>query len=81
VQGTYVANAQSARLDQGAHSLDLNGDVHLADGQSTMAAEYFHYDTLTKDVHTEGHPVEMTQPANLTAPPSSPPAAPPVKKP
>jgi lipopolysaccharide export system protein LptA len=64
VQGSRRATAHSGRLDQGAHSLDLNGDVRLADGEQTMSAQNVHYDTLTKDVSTSGNPVIMSEPAS-----------------
>jgi lipopolysaccharide assembly outer membrane protein LptD (OstA) len=62
-QGTRRATAHSGRLDQGAHSLDLNGDVRLADGEQTLTAQVVHYNTVTKDVSTSGNPVVVTQPA------------------
>jgi lipopolysaccharide assembly outer membrane protein LptD (OstA) len=68
VQGTRRATAANARLDQGAHSLELNGNVRLADGDQTLTAQTVHYDTLTKDVSTSGSPVTVTQPASRTAP-------------
>jgi lipopolysaccharide assembly outer membrane protein LptD (OstA) len=63
VQGTRRATAQSARLDQAAHTLDLTGDVTLADGDQTLAAQVVHYNTLTKDVSTSGNPVTLIKPA------------------
>jgi lipopolysaccharide assembly outer membrane protein LptD (OstA) len=62
-QGTRRATAQSGRLDQGAHTLDLTGNVRLADGDQTLTAQVVHYNTLTKDVSTSGNPVTLTQPA------------------
>jgi lipopolysaccharide assembly outer membrane protein LptD (OstA) len=70
VQGTRRATSENGRLDQGAHSLELNGNVRLADGDQTLTAQTVHYDTLTKDVSTSGSPVTLTQPA--TQPRSSP---------
>ncbi|GAC1419657.1 MAG: hypothetical protein NVSMB5_11650 [Candidatus Velthaea sp.] len=67
-QGTRSATAQNGRLDQGAHSLDLSGSVHLADGGSSLRAENVHYDTLTKDVNTSGSPMILTQPAGAAQP-------------
>ncbi len=63
VQGSRRATAQSGRLDQGAHTLELSGNVRLADGEQTMTAQTVHYDTLTKDVSTSGDPVILSQPA------------------
>jgi lipopolysaccharide assembly outer membrane protein LptD (OstA) len=68
VQGTRRATAQNGRLDQGAHALDLSGDVHLADGDQTLTAQNVHYNTLTKDVNTSGNPVIMSAPASPPAP-------------
>jgi lipopolysaccharide assembly outer membrane protein LptD (OstA) len=62
-QGTRRATAQSGRLDQSAHTLDLSGNVRLADGDQTLTAQVVHYNTLTKDVSTSGNPVIMSQPA------------------
>jgi lipopolysaccharide assembly outer membrane protein LptD (OstA) len=64
-QGTRRATAQNGRLDQGAHSLDLSGDVRLADGDQTLTAQTVHYNTQTKDVSTSGNPVILTHPAML----------------
>jgi lipopolysaccharide assembly outer membrane protein LptD (OstA) len=63
VQGSRRATAQNGRLDQGAHALDLSGNVQLADGEQTLSAQTVHYNTLTKDVSTSGNPVILTQPA------------------
>jgi lipopolysaccharide assembly outer membrane protein LptD (OstA) len=63
VQGTRHATADNGKLDQGAHALDLNGNVHLADGEETLSAQTVHYNTLTKDVSTSGNPVILSQPA------------------
>jgi lipopolysaccharide assembly outer membrane protein LptD (OstA) len=63
VQGARRVTAQMGRLDQGTHTLDLSGDVRLADGDQTLTAQFVHYDTLTKDVSTSGKPVILSQPA------------------
>ncbi len=65
VQGTRRATAQTGRLDQGDHALDLSGNVQLADGDQMLSAQTVHYNTLTKDVSTSGNPVVLTQPAVL----------------
>ena len=67
VQGTRRATAHSGRLDQGAHTLELDGDVALADGEQTLTAQVVHYNTLTKDVSTSGNPVLISQPAGQPA--------------
>lgn len=61
VQGQRHATAENGKLDQGAHLLDLNGNVHLADGEETLTAQTVHYDTVTKDVSTSGSPVVFGQ--------------------
>lgn len=62
-QGTRTATADSARFDRTNHALDLSGNVHLADGTTTMSTPGgVHYDTLTKDVSTNGNTV-VTSPA------------------
>lgn len=68
LQGTRRATAQHGKLDQGAHSLELSGDVTVADGEQSLTAQNVHYDTLTKDVTTSGNPVILTQPAGGPAP-------------
>jgi lipopolysaccharide export system protein LptA len=69
VQGPRRATAQSGRLDQSNHLLDLTGDVHLSDGDQAMSAQTVHYNTVTKDVSTSGNPVVVT---GATAPVGSP---------
>lgn len=68
IQGQRHATAESGKLDQGAHALDLMGNVRLADGDETLTAQMVHYDTLTKDVSTSGNPVILSQPAARPAP-------------
>lgn len=86
-QGTRRATAQSGRLDQGAHTLDLTGDVRLADGEQTLTAQVVHYNTVSKDVSTSGNPVIMHQPAaagegtTSTLPTPAAKATPPAKNP
>jgi lipopolysaccharide export system protein LptC len=63
VQGSRQATAQNGRLDQSAHSLDLDGNVRLADGDQTLTAQTIHYNTLTKDISTSGDPMTMSKPA------------------
>ena len=57
LQGSRHATADHGKLDQGAHSLDLTGNVELGDGEQTLTAQIVHYDTQTKDVSTSGSPV------------------------
>jgi lipopolysaccharide assembly outer membrane protein LptD (OstA) len=64
VQGARRVTAENGRLDQVAHTLDLTGNVRLADGEETMTAQVVHYNTLTKEVSTSGAPVIMSQPAS-----------------
>jgi len=66
-QGTRHATADYGRLDQGAHLLELRGNVHLMDGESTYSGNYLRYDTVTKDVHSEGAPMQLTQPITMPA--------------
>ena len=68
VQGPRHATAQSGTLDRGAHTLDLRGNVTLADGDQTLTAEIVHYDTLTKDLSTNGSPVVLSKPAESPSP-------------
>jgi lipopolysaccharide assembly outer membrane protein LptD (OstA) len=65
VQGSRRATAENGRLDQGAHLLDLNGDVRLADGEQALTAQMVRYNTVTKDVSTSGSPVTLSRPAAL----------------
>ncbi len=77
-QGQRHASAQYGKLDQNGHTLELRGNVHLADNDSTFSGDYIHYDTLTKDVHTEGAPETLTLP--MSGLPARPAPAP-TKKP
>jgi len=75
-QDARHATADYGRLDQGAHLLELRGHVHLVNGESTFTGDYIRYDTLTKDVHSEGTPMQMTVPITMPAPGKAPPPKP-----
>jgi len=78
-QGDHHGTADYGKLDQSAHTLELRGNVHLSDGQATFSGDYIRYDTLTKDVHTEGDPTTMTQPVNMPIPGKAPAPKPSLK--
>lgn len=81
VQGSRSATANHGRLDQGAHALDLDGNVRLADGAASLSAQSVHYDTQTKEVNTTGAPVIIREPASAAGVPAAPaPAATPKKR-
>jgi lipopolysaccharide export system protein LptA len=56
VQGTRVGTAQRGVLNQLKHTLHLEGNVVLADGQTTMRANVVDYNLLTRDVIASGGP-------------------------
>lgn len=67
-QGQRSATADNGKLDQGQHTLDLTGDVHMGDGDETLTAQTVHYNTLTKDLSTSGQPVKFTLPSSAGLP-------------
>jgi len=75
-QGARTATSDYGRLDQGAHLLELRGNVHLMNGESTYSGKYLRYDTLTKDVHSEGDPMEINQSGSMPGPGKAPPPKP-----
>lgn len=81
-QGTRVMTADRGTLNQGAHILDVQGNVHMDDSATGegLIADAVHYDTLTEDVSISG---KEGQPAILRGPGGSPepePSAAPKKK-
>jgi lipopolysaccharide export system protein LptA len=75
-QGTRSGTARRGVLNQNAHTLHLEGDVLLADGETTFRAQIVDYNLQTKDVHSSGSPIVIRQPVPSPAPaqPTSSPA-------
>ena len=68
-QADKKVTADHGTLDQINHTLDLNGNVHISQGDQSMAAETVHYNTLTEDVEAHGAPVLIRAPAATPGPP------------
>ena len=62
-QGTRHGTADHGVLDRGNNELTLTGNVHLADGDSTMAANSVEYNLVTREAKIVGAPVKLSQPA------------------
>ena len=62
VQGDRVGTAQHATLNQTAHTLKLEGDVVLSEGQTSMRGNVVNYNLQTRDVVAEGAPVIIREP-------------------
>jgi lipopolysaccharide export system protein LptA len=85
VQGNRVGTAQRGVLNQGTHMLHLEGNVVLAEGQTSMRASVVDYNLITRDVVASGVPMIIREPVpprnGGPAPSSSPkPTKPPKKK-
>lgn len=76
VQGNRVGTAQRGILNQVAHTLHLEGDVTLAEGESSMRAKVVDYNLQTKDVVASGAPMIIRQPVPPPSPGPSPSAKP-----
>jgi lipopolysaccharide export system protein LptA len=77
VQGTRVGTAQRGVLNQLTHKLHLEGNVVLADGQTTMRANVVDYNLVTRDVIASGGPsgpmiIREPIPQGSPGPPPSP---------
>ncbi len=74
VQGNRVATADRAVLNQTAHTLHLEGNVVLAEGQTSMRAGVVDYNLQTRDVIASGAPMTIREPIPERSP--GPPASP-----
>jgi lipopolysaccharide assembly outer membrane protein LptD (OstA) len=78
-QGARTGIADRAVLNRASGMLHLEGNVHLSENGSTLAADSVDYNLNTKDADVHGNPAAMTQPANKPVGP--PPSATPKAKP
>src|ERR1700723_3644164 len=68
VQGNRVGTADRGVLNQLKHTLHLEGNVVLAEGDSTMKAAVVDYNLQTRDVVANGAPMIIRQPIPLGSP-------------
>ena len=80
VQGDRVGTAQRGVLNQLQHTMHLEGDVVLAEGQSTMRAAVVDYNLQTRDVIASGAPMIIREPIPQGSPGPSPSPKPSKKK-
>jgi lipopolysaccharide export system protein LptA len=80
VQGNRVGTADRGVLNQLKHTLHLEGNVVLAEGDSTMKAAVVDYNLATRDVIASGAPMIIRQPIPVGSP-GPPPSPKPTKKP
>ena len=82
-QGSSTGTADKAILNRGTSQLHLEGDVHLSQNGSSIAASVVDYNLTTKDAEVQGSPVKMVEPVTNPAPPppSPKPATPSNRKP
>lgn len=74
VQGNRNGTADRGVLNQTAHTLHLEGKVHLAEGESSMNADVVDYNLQTHDVVANGGPIIIREP--VPSPTPGPPATP-----
>jgi lipopolysaccharide export system protein LptA len=80
VQGNRVGTAERGVLNQLKHTLHLEGNVVLAEGDSTMKAAVVDYNLQTRDVIANGAPMIIRQPIPQGSPGPAP-SPKPTKKP
>ncbi|HEV8021165.1 MAG TPA: LptA/OstA family protein [Candidatus Lustribacter sp.] len=80
VQGNRVGTADRGVLNQLQHTLHLEGNVVLAEGQSTMKAGVVDYNLQTRDVIANGAPMVIREPIPQGSPGPTP-SPKPTKKP
>jgi lipopolysaccharide export system protein LptA len=77
VQGDRIGTAQRGVLNQTTHMLHLEGNVVLAEGDTSMRAAVVDYNMLTRDVIASGAPMIIRQPIPEHSPaPATPKPAP-----
>jgi lipopolysaccharide export system protein LptA len=79
VQGDRVGTADRGVLNQTAHTLHLEGNVVLAEGQTSMKAAVADYNLQTRDVIASGAPMTIREPIPARSPGPTP-APKPTKK-
>lgn len=67
-QGTRKGTARHGILDDVTHTLHLEGDVQLADADTTFRANVVDYNLLSKEVHSSGAPIVIRQPVPTPSP-------------
>lgn len=82
VQGNRTGTARRGILNQNTHMLHLEGDVVLAEGQTTMRANVVDYNLQSRDVVASGSPMMIKEPipASSAAPAGSPSPKPPARR-
>jgi lipopolysaccharide export system protein LptA len=68
VQGDRVGTADRAVLNQTTHRLHLEGNVVLAEGETSMRASVVDYNLLTRDVIASGAPMTIREPIPARSP-------------
>jgi lipopolysaccharide export system protein LptA len=79
VQGTRSGDADTAMLNEGAHTIDLIGNANVVDGDRRTAADKMHYDTVDKQFAAAGD-VRIYQPLPTPNPDAVASAAPKKRK-
>jgi lipopolysaccharide export system protein LptA len=80
VQGNRVGTAERGVLNQMTHMLHLEGNVVLAEGQTSMRANVVDYNLQTRDVHASGAPMVIREPLPPKTSTPAPSPKPPRKK-
>jgi len=80
VQGDRVGTAERGVLNQTQHTLHLEGNVVLAEGQTSMKAAVVDYNLQTRDVIANGAPMIIREPIPHGSPGPTP-SPKPTKKP
>jgi lipopolysaccharide assembly outer membrane protein LptD (OstA) len=82
VQGNRVGTAERGVLNSTQHTLHLEGNVVLAEGQTSMKAGVVDYNLQTRDVIANGAPMIIREPIpqRSPGPPASPKPSPKPKK-
>jgi lipopolysaccharide export system protein LptA len=78
VQGNRTGTARRGILNQTAHTLHLEGDVLLTEGETSIRGSVIDYNLQTKDMSATGVPIVIKQPVPAQNP--GPPATPKPKK-
>jgi len=72
VQGNRVGTAERGVLNQLQHTLHLEGNVVLAEGETSMKAGVVDYNLQTRDVIASGAPMVIKQPIPTASPGAAP---------
>jgi lipopolysaccharide assembly outer membrane protein LptD (OstA) len=80
VQGNRIGTAERGVLNQTKHTLHMEGNVVLAEGQTSMKAGVVDYNLQTRDVIASGAPMIIREPIPQGSPGPSPSPKPSKKK-